>query len=121
MNNSGFTDIYQEIGVAPGGAGGSAGAPEAVARDILDHYTERSQTLAGKALIVCMSRRICVELYKYLRELPGCPELAVVMTGSASDPADYQPHICSKAKQEEIKRRFRDPDDPLKLVIVRDM
>lgn len=101
-----------------------AGTPERlklIARDILDHYTERSKTLAGKALIVCMSRRICVELYKYLRELPSCPEVAVVMTGSASDPADYQPHIRSKSKQEEIKRRFKDPDDPLKLVIVRDM
>jgi len=47
--------------------------------------------------------------------------VVVVMTGSASDPEDYQPHIRSKAKQEELKKRFRDPDDPLKLVIVRDM
>ncbi|WP_426377527.1 type I restriction enzyme subunit R domain-containing protein [Desulforudis sp. 1031] len=72
-------------------------------------------------MVVCMRRRICVELYKYLRELPGCPEVAVVTTGAASDPEDYQPHIRSKAKQKELKKRFRDPDDPLKLVIVRDM
>ncbi|MEW6276082.1 MAG: hypothetical protein AB1556_13365 [Bacillota bacterium] len=80
-----------------------AGTPERlklIARDILDHFTERSKTLAGKALIVCMSRRICIKLLNFFRELPGCPELAVVMTGSASDPADYQLHIRSKAKQE---------------------
>ena len=87
----------------------------------MPHFERRLEALDGKAMVFYMSRRICVEFYKYLRELPGCPEVAVVMTGSASAPEDYQPHIRSKAKQEELKKRFRDPDDPLKLVIVRDM
>lgn len=66
-------------------------------------------------MVFYMSRRICVELYKYLRELSGCPEVAVVMTGSASDPEGYQPHIRSKAKEKELKKRFRDPRRPLKV------
>lgn len=90
-------------------------------RDAVPHFERQLEALDGKAMIVCISRRICVELYKYLRELPGCPEVAVVMTGSASDPEDYQPHLWSKAKQEELKKRSPDPDGPLKLVIVRDM
>lgn len=100
------------------------GAPERVqriAKDILQHYQERTRTLEGKALVVCMSRRICVAMYDALTSLNGCPEVAVVMTGAASDPPEYQPHIRSKQKREAVKNRFIDPDDPLKIVIVRDM
>jgi type I restriction enzyme R subunit len=100
-----------------------------VARDIVDHYEQRLEAMEGKAMIVCMSRRICVDLYKKIAELR--PEwhgeeddegqIKVVMTGSASDPEDWQPHIRAKARREALANRFRDPDDPFQIVIVRDM
>jgi type I restriction enzyme, R subunit len=100
-----------------------------IAKDLLDHFDKRNDAMPGKAMIVCMSRRICVELYDALRalrpslvtpsDLDG--ELKVVMTGSASDPSEYQPHIRNKPRLKELAKRFRDPEDALKLVIVRDM
>ena len=80
-------------------------------------------------MVVCMSRRICVDLYRELVRLrpawrdPGDDRgaIKVVMTGSASDPADWQQHIRTKARREALAKRFRDPGDPFKLVIVRDM
>ncbi|MBI4706193.1 MAG: type I restriction endonuclease subunit R [Deltaproteobacteria bacterium] len=100
-----------------------------VAKDILDHWDRRTEILAGKAMVVCMSRRICVDLYKEIIELR--PEwhsdedeagaVKVVMTGAASDPAEYQPHLRSKPRQKAIEKRFKDPGDPLQMVIVRDM
>ncbi|MGN6214867.1 type I restriction endonuclease subunit R [Parafilimonas sp.] len=103
----------------------AAGADKRVAevsKDILHHYIERSKTLEGKAMIVCMSRRNCVKMYDALMKLEGCPEIAVIMTSNiAKDPKGWNPHICTKEKMEAIKARFKDPDDPLKIVIVRDM
>jgi len=100
-----------------------------VAQDIVKHWDERLSTMDGKAMIVCMSRRICVELYKELIALR--PEwhsdkdeegvLKVVMTGQASDPVDWQQHIRPKRGREEMAKRFKKASDPLKLVIVRDM
>jgi type I restriction enzyme R subunit len=100
-----------------------------IARDIVEHFERRLEALEGKAMIVCMSRRICVELYREIVALR--PEWAserdeegiikVVMTGSASDPADWQPHIRNKPRREALANRFRDPADPLRIVIVRDM
>ncbi len=100
-----------------------------IAQDIVKHWDERLATMDGKGMIVCMSRRICVELYKELVKLR--PEwhseqdeegaLKVVMTGQASDPTDWQQHIRSKRAREEMAKRFKKSDDPLKLVIVRDM
>jgi type I restriction enzyme, R subunit len=100
-----------------------------IAQDLLAHFDARQGRMRGKAMIVCMSRRICVELFEALRALR--PELVtdddlsgglkVVMTGSASDPPEYQPHIRNKARLKSLANRFRDPDDPLQLVIVRDM
>ncbi|NIA10136.1 MAG: HsdR family type I site-specific deoxyribonuclease, partial [Nitrospiraceae bacterium] len=100
-----------------------------VARDLLDHFDARLSTLDGKAMIVCMSRRICVEMYDQITKLR--PEwgsdddekgvVKVVMSGSASDPAGWQRHIRNKARRERLALRFKDPNDPLKLVIVRDM
>jgi type I restriction enzyme R subunit len=80
-------------------------------------------------MVVCMSRRICVALYKALVELrpdwrhedDDTGLLKIVMTGSASDPADWQPHIRSNGRREELAKRFKRPDDPFKIVIVRDM
>jgi type I restriction enzyme R subunit len=78
----------------------------------------------GKAMIVCMSRRICVDLYNALIQLR--PEwaqdtLKVVMTGSADDGPDWQPHIRSKEARRKLANRFKVPADPFKIVIVRDM
>ncbi len=100
-----------------------------VAADIVDHFERRCEAMDGKGMIVCMSRRIAVELYREIVKLRpawhgGDDErgtLKVVMTGAASDPPDWQPHIRNKAKREALANRFRDPDDPFRLVIVRDM
>jgi len=108
------------------------GAPrrlELLARDIVEHFEQRLAALEGKGMIVCMSRRIAVELYREIVKLR--PEwedpddergqIKVVMTGSAADPPDWQPHIRDKRRREALANRFRDPNDPFKLVIVRDM
>ncbi|OFZ01680.1 MAG: type I restriction-modification system endonuclease, partial [Bacteroidetes bacterium RIFOXYC12_FULL_35_7] len=93
-----------------------------VATDILTHYINRTSTLPGKALIVCMSRRNCVKMYDTITKLEACPEIAVVMTGNISkDPKEWNMHIRTSEKFEAIKQRFKDPKDPLKIVIVRDM
>lgn len=108
------------------------GAPprlEKVAQDIVTHFEDRLEAMAGKGMVVCMSRAICVDLYQRIVELrPGWHSeddkegaVKIVMTGSASDPLDWQPHIGSKARRDLLAKRARDPDDPLKLVIVRDM
>ena len=100
-----------------------------VARDIVEHFERRTDAMDGKAMVVCMSRRICIDLYRELVRLR--PEwrdeddsrgaLKVVMTGKASDPPDWQQHIGNKARREGLAKRFRDPADPLRVVLVRDM
>jgi len=100
-----------------------------VARDIIEHFEQRCEAMDGKAMIVCMSRRICVELYCQIVKLR--PEweseeddrgaIKVVMTGSASDPTDWQAHIRNKLRREVLADRFRDARNPLRLVLVRDM
>ena len=100
-----------------------------IAEDIVAHYEQRLEVMHGKAMVVCMSRRICIDLYRELVHLRPQWEkkedakgaIKVVMTGSASDPVDWQPHIRNKARREELANRFRDPDDPLQIVLVRDM
>ena len=100
-----------------------------IAEDIVGHFDARLEQLDGKAMVVCMSRRICVELHKELVRLrpewedadDTKGEIKVVMTGSASDPLDWQKHIRSKSGRETLANRFRDPDDPFRVVLVRDM
>ena len=100
-----------------------------VAADIVTHFERRLQAMDGKAMIVCMSRRICVELYEELIRLrpqwAGEDDeegaLKVVMTGAASDPLAWQAHIRNKPRRERLAERFRDPADPFRIVIVRDM
>ena len=100
-----------------------------VAQDIVDHFEQRLEAMDGKAMVVCMSRRICVDLYRELVRLrPGWHDeddargaIKVVMTGSASDPPEWQQHIRSKAWREALAHKFRDPADPMKIVLVRDM
>jgi type I restriction enzyme R subunit len=108
---------------------GSGNRVKIIARDLIAHYEKRLAAMDGKAMIVCMSRRICGDLYRELIALR--PEwhdedddkgaLKVVMTGSAADPADWQPHIRNKSRREALANRFRDPSDPFRIVIVRDM
>ena len=100
-----------------------------VAEDLVAHFAGRLEAMDGKAMIVCMSRRICVDLYNAIIALR--PEwhsdddtqgvLKVVMTGSASDKLDWQPHIRNKPRREAMAKRFKNATDPLKIVIVRDM
>ena len=102
---------------------------ELIAKDMLEHYDARTSAMPGKALVVCMSRRVCVELYAEIVKLR--PEwhseedaegaLKVVMTGSSSDKPAFQPHIRNKTRLRELAKRFRDPEDPFRVVIVRDM
>ena len=100
-----------------------------VAQDIVAHFEQRLEALDGKAMVVCMSRRICIALYRELvrlrpdwhREEDDKGQIKVVMTGSASDPPAWQPHIRTKSQREALAKRFRDPGDSLCLVLVRDM
>ena len=100
-----------------------------IARDIVEHFESRTDAMDGKAMVVCMSRRICIDLYRELVRLrPAWRDdddtsgaLKVVMTGQASDPPDWQAHIGNKARREALAKRFRDPADPLRMVLVRDM
>ena len=99
-----------------------------VAADLVDHFEKRLEVMDGKAMVVCMSRRICVELYREIVALrpewageADAGSIKVVMTGSASDPLEWQGHIRSKSRREALARRFRDPADPFRIVIVRDM
>lgn len=113
-----------------------------VAADLIAHWEKRLEVMDGKAMIVCMSRRICVELFKQIvllrPEWLGWPQdkvweddtedeqdrlggIKIIMTGSAADGPDWQPHIRTKKRREDLAKRFKDAKDALKLVIVRDM
>ena len=100
-----------------------------IAKDIVAHFEKRLEAMDGKAMVVCMSRRICIDLYRELVSLrPDWHHedddrgiLKVVMTGSASDPPDWQPHIRNKLRREALAKRFRNPSDSFRMVLVRDM
>ena len=100
-----------------------------VAKDLVSHFEDRLAALDGKGMVVCMSRRICVKLFEAIGMLrPDWQSLddqsgaiKIVMTGAASDPPEWQQHIGNKARRDLLAKRARDPKDPLKLVIVRDM
>ncbi|MGB7910671.1 MAG: type I restriction endonuclease subunit R [Desulfobaccales bacterium] len=100
-----------------------------VAQDLVNHYERRLEAMDGKAMVVGMSRRICIELYNAIVAIrPDWHHkdddkgiLKVVMTGSASDPVEWQSQIRNKPRREELANRFRDDGDPFKVVIVRDM
>ena len=97
--------------------------------DIVKHFEQRQEAMEGKAMIVCMSRRICVDLHNEIVKLK--PEwyskeddkgiIKVIMTGSASDPQGWQEHVRTKPRRRELAERFKDPEDPFKIAIVRDM
>jgi type I restriction enzyme R subunit len=100
-----------------------------IAEDLVNHFETRLEAMDGKAMVVCMSRRVCVELYKAIVAIrpdwhhddDNAGILKIVMTGSASDPEDWQAHIRSKSRREELAKRFKNSKDPFKVVIVRDM
>ncbi|HNX37573.1 MAG TPA: type I restriction endonuclease subunit R [Candidatus Cloacimonadota bacterium] len=100
-----------------------------VAQDLVKHFEARCAAMPGKAMIVAMSREVCAHLYKAITDLrpewhdedPEKGAIKVVMTGSASDKALLKPHIYTKEIKKRLEARFKDPGDPLKLVIVRDM
>ncbi len=108
-----------------------------IAADLVTHFEKRIEAMDGKAMIVCMSRRICVDLYDALIKLRPAWASAkdddaeaekgrdcvvkVVMTGSADDGPAWQPHIRNKDKRRKLANRFKDARDPFRIVIVRDM
>jgi len=111
-----------------------------VAQDLISHFETRTSALEGKAMFVAMSRQICVDLFDEIiklrpawagtkltkdgKEIGFNPEdgaIRIIMTGSASDKPEIQPHVFTKAQKKRLERRFKDPADPLKIVIVRDM
>ena len=100
-----------------------------VAADLVEHFEQRLDAMDGKALVVCMSRRICMDLYDELAKLrPDWHDgdddkgaVKVVMTGNASEGPRIASHARNKSRRERLAKRFKDPQDPLKLVIVRDM
>jgi type I restriction enzyme, R subunit len=102
---------------------------ERVAADLVAHFEERNKAQDGKAMVVAMSREICVHLYNEIVKLrpqwhdadPEKGAIKVVMTGSASDKALLQPHLYSDQIKKRLEKRFKDPEDPLRIVIVRDM
>ena len=108
---------------------GSPARIKRVAKDLVKHFEQRSQLMDGKAMVVCMSRRICVDLYQEIIKLK--PEwhhasdeqgyLKVMMTGSAKDPLHWQEHIRSKEKRRKLGEVFKDPESSFKIVLVRDM
>ncbi len=108
---------------------GSEPRMEQVGQDLVAHFESRISTMPGKGMIVCMSREICVDMYNAIVAIK--PEwhdtdtdkgaIKIVMTGSASDKAKLQPHIYNKETKKLFEKRFKDANDPLQLVIVRDM
>jgi type I restriction enzyme R subunit len=111
------------------GVVGAAPRITQVAADLVTHFEERNQAQKGKAMIVAMSREICVHLYDAIIKLrpdwhnddPEQGAIKIVMTGSASDKALLRPHIYSNYVKKRLEKRFKDPKDPLQIVIVRDM
>lgn len=109
---------------------GSETRVQEIARDLVNHFETRQEALdGGKGMIVGMSRRICVAIYDEIVRLrpkwhdsdDAKGSIKVIMTGSAADQPEFQPHIRNKARLNELATRFRKPEDPFQLVIVRDM
>ncbi|MCF7520673.1 type I restriction endonuclease subunit R [Neisseria sp. ZJ106] len=108
---------------------GTQGRLKKLAEDLVGHFEKRTELAEGKAMVVAMSRTICVNLYNEIVKLR--PQwhsddvhqgtVKIMMTGSASDPQEMRPHIYPTQDKKTLEQRFKDPDDPLKMVIVRDM
>ena len=102
---------------------------EVIAKDLVEHFEKRLEAMDGKAMVVCMSRRICVDLYDAIVKLrpdwhdedDEKGQIKIVMTGSASDKPDWQQHIRNKPRRKRLAGRFKDAKDPFRMVLVRDM
>ncbi len=102
---------------------------ELIATDLVTHFETRTEAMDGKAMVVCMSRRICVDLYDAIikirpdwhHEDDDKGALKVIMTGSASDPVDWQQHIRTQKRRKELAKHIKEPESEFKMVIVRDM
>ena len=100
-----------------------------LAADLVAHFAQRNQVAPGKAMVVAVSRRVCVDLYKHIIALRpdwhsddiNGGAIKIIMTGAAGDPPEFQPHLYSREEKKTLEKRFKDPDDPLQIVIVRDM
>jgi len=107
-----------------GGIGGRSETPRAHRAELVTHFEKRVEAMDGKAMIVCMSRRICVDFFNALIKLRpewDAETLKVVMTGSAEDGPEWTRHIGNKTQRRELATRFKNLKDPFKIVIVRDM
>jgi type I restriction enzyme R subunit len=100
-----------------------------IAADLVAHWEARTQSLAGKAMVVAISREAAIRLYDEIVNLRSdwhdadinAGRIKIVMTGSSADPIHFQPHRTDKPQRKLLEKRFKDPDDPLEIVIVRDM
>lgn len=108
---------------------GSPNRVKQLAQDIVSHYEEKSKSVKGKAMVVCMSRKICAKLYDEIVALRpdwhsddvNKGKIKVVITGSSSDDEDLQKHIGGKQRRDILAKRMKDNKDELEIVIVRDM
>lgn len=108
---------------------GSPNRVKKLAEDIVNHYEEKAKSIDGKAMVVCMSRRICVELYDAITALRpdwhhddiDKGKIKVVMTGSAADNEKLQKHLGGKQRRDLLAKRMKDNSDELQIVLVRDM
>ncbi len=108
---------------------GSPNRVRKLAEDIVNHYEEKSKTIDGKAMVVCMSRRICADLYDEIIKIRpdwhsddvNKGKIKVVMTGSAADNERLQQHVGGKQRRDTLAKRMKDENDDLKIVLVRDM
>ena len=89
-----------------------------IAKDIIEHFNSRE--IPGKAMVMCIDRKTAVRMYEKLKSQPGCPDIAVVMSSSQNEPPNFKPHRL-RMKNEDLEKKFKDADDPLKMVIVCDM
>jgi len=89
-----------------------------IAKDIIEHFNNRA--VHYKAMVICIDRKTAVKMYEKMKQQPGCPDIAVVMSSSQNEPENFKPHRL-RMKNEDLETKFKDPDDPLKIVIVCDM
>ncbi|MCD6489918.1 MAG: type I restriction endonuclease subunit R [Thermodesulfobacterium sp.] len=95
---------------------------EKIAKDIVEHFNKRTETLEGKGMIVIISRKVAVNLYKAIKKIPDAPSIEVIMSGNKqNDPEDFHPFIRNKEQLEEILNNFKNPEKDPKMVIVVDM